>query len=295
METAKFAKQRIGQNGSDKRRRADVSLINLYKSWRRKRVLRQNQLAAAPWGQVSSELMLLAGLDLSSVARLRDMMVLFLDEKHISGAAGLSIDDRVRYHIAAQACLLVLELDIDHYGSWSEVIVYPDEFVPRREYVDDAGVVHVSRHPLAGEAWPNGPVILSWADALSSVARDGANVVIHEFAHKLDMRNGDANGYPPLHRGMARAAWAAAFGAAYEDFCRRVDAHEHTAIDPYASESPAEFFAVLSEVFFETPVVLKQCYPAVYEQMCLFYKQDPFTRLPLSGNSDGTPLAISGS
>jgi Mlc titration factor MtfA (ptsG expression regulator) len=103
--------------------------------------------------------------------------------------------------------------------------------------------------------------------------------VIHEFAHKLDMRNGAANGLPPLHKNMARAQWARTFAAAYEDFCRRVDTGESTMIDPYASESPAEFFAVLSEVFFETPVLLKQCYPAVYEQMRLFYRQDPATRL----------------
>jgi MtfA peptidase len=229
---------------------------------------------------VCTELEVLRGLDARALQRLRDCAVLFLHAKQISGAAGLSIDDEVRYHIAAQACLLVLELDIDHYAGWTEVIVYPDEFVPRREHVDEAGVVHVSRHPLAGEAWPHGPVILSWADARSSVVNDGANVVIHEFAHKLDMRNGEANGLPPLHAGMKLAQWARVFSAAYEDFCRRVDADEDTAIDPYASESPAEFFAVLSEVFFETPGVLKQCYSAVYEQMRLFYKQDPSIRLP---------------
>ncbi len=262
-------------------------MINWYKSWRRQRILRSAHFDAGIWLRVSTELALLGGLGVGELDRLREAMILFLHDKRINGAAGLSIDDRVRYHIAAQACLLVLELDVDHYAGWSEVIVYPDEFLPRREYVDEAGVVHLSRHPLAGEAWPHGPVILSWADALSSVVRDGANVVIHEFAHKLDMRNGEANGFPPLHKGMSRAAWVAAFAAAYEDVCRRVDADEHTLVDPYASESPAEFFAVLSEVFFETPAVLKQCYPAVYEQMRLFYRQDPSTRLPIAEAADG--------
>jgi MtfA peptidase len=255
-------------------------LFAFFNSWRRARILRRSTLDAALWSRVCAELSMLQGLDEHALKRLRDWVILFLHRKQISAAAGLSIDDEVRYHIAAQACLLVLALDIDHYAGWSEVIVYPNEFVPRREHIDEAGVVHVSRHPLAGEAWPHGPVILSWADARSSVMRDGANVVIHEFAHKLDMRNGEANGLPPLHAGMVRAHWAQAFGAAYEDFCRRVDAGEDTAIDPYAGESPAEFFAVLSEVFFETPSVLKQCYPAVYEQMRLFYKQDPSMRLP---------------
>ncbi len=254
-------------------------MIQLWKSWRRGRILRRAKFDDALWSRVCAGLPMLAGLRDEALRRLRESTILFLHDKQISGAAGLSIDDEVRYHIAALACLLVLELDIDHYAGWHEVIVYPDEFVPRREYVDEAGVVHVSRHPLAGEAWPHGPVILSWADARSSVLVDGANVVVHEFAHKLDMRNGDANGLPPLHRGMRRADWARAFEVAYADFCARVDAGEDTVIDPYASESPAEFFAVLTEVFFETPGVLKRCYPDVYEQLRLFYKQDPSMRL----------------
>ena len=124
-------------------------MITLYKSWRRQRGLRRTQLDAAIWQHVSSELVLLSGLDAASLKHLREMMLLFLDEKRINGAAGLSIDDRVRYHIAAQACLLVLALDIDHYGGWTEVIVYPDEFVPRREYVDDAGVVAKATRDVA--------------------------------------------------------------------------------------------------------------------------------------------------
>ena len=110
---------------------------------------------------------------------------------------------------------------------------------------------------------------------------DGVNVVIHEFAHKLDMLNGDANGYPPLHAGMSRQAWAGAFETAYADFCSRVDAGEETAFDPYASESPAEFFAVMSEAFFEIPHAVKRDYAAIYDQLKLFYKQDPATRMAM--------------
>jgi Mlc titration factor MtfA (ptsG expression regulator) len=128
---------------------------------------------------------------------------------------------------------------------------------------------------MRGEAWLKGPLILSGRDAMRSGALDGINVVIHECAHKLDMLNGDANGFPPLHRGMNAAEWSRVFSAAYEDLCRRVDAGHHTAIDPYATENPGEFFAVLSEVFFEMPVRLRQSYPSVYEQMTAFYRQDP--------------------
>ncbi len=182
----------------------------------------------------------------------------------------------MRLMIAAQACILVLNLDIDFFRGWVEVIVYPDEFVPTIEYTDDDGIVHVEREARAGEAWLQGPVILSWADV--APATEGVNVVIHEFAHKLDMLNGDANGFPPLHAGMDRRAWAAAFSAAYADFCRRVDADEDVAIDPYAAESPGEFFAVVSEVFFDLPQAVLYAYPQVYAQLRDFYRQDPAAR-----------------
>jgi hypothetical protein len=140
------------------------------------------------------------------------------------------------------------------------------------------GVVHQGDEPYSGEAWLGGPVVLSWADIQTSEYSDGVNVVIHEFAHKLDMLNGDANGFPPLHAEMDREAWSMTFRAAYEDFCARVDADEDTPIDPYASESPGEFFAVLSEAFFETPDVVQDEYPAVYAQLAAFYRQDPAQR-----------------
>jgi MtfA peptidase len=121
--------------------------------------------------------------------------------------------------------------------------------------------------------------VLSIADVAASGHADGFNVVLHEFAHKLDMLNGDANGYPPLHRGMDAAGWARDFTKAYEDLCARVDAGEDTVIDPYATTDPAEFFAVLTEVFFETPHLLHAEYPAVYRQLQQFYRQHPLARL----------------
>jgi Mlc titration factor MtfA (ptsG expression regulator) len=122
------------------------------------------------------------------------------------------------------------------------------------------------------------------------MAGDGYNVVIHEFAHKLDMRNGEADGIPPLPPAIPRREWEDALLAAYDDFCARVDAAraragepdefagETLAIDPYASESPGEFFAVLSEIFFETPDVPHREYPALYELFSRFYRQDPLKR-----------------
>jgi len=249
------------------------------KSWRRKRILARAEIDEQSWQTVISSASYLRGLSLEEQSRLKDWVKLFLADKEFHTAHGLRLTDPMRVTIAAQACLMILNLDLDYLQGGKEIIVYPDEFVPRHEFVDEAGVVHVKRHPMAGEAWPNGPVILSWADTQRSYAADGANVVIHEFAHKIDMLNGEANGYPPLHKGMSRADWAAVFSSAYRDFCERVDADEQTLIDPYACESPAEFFAVLSEVFFEAPQILEREYQSVYAQMKAFYKQDPLGRL----------------
>lgn len=244
--------------------------------WWRQRIIERSQLDADLWDETLKRLPFLSGLTDNECARLREAVILFLHQKSIRGAAGLELDSAMQLMIAAQACILILNLDVDYYRGWVEVIVYPDEFVPTIEYTDEDGVVHVDREARVGEAWLQGPLILSWADVAPMA--DGVNVVIHEFAHKLDMLNGDANGYPPLHAGMTREAWSAAFTAAYDDFCRRVDRAEDTAIDPYAAESPAEFFAVLSEAFFETPHAVLTAFPQVYAQLKSFYRQDPALR-----------------
>ncbi len=251
-------------------------MFGILTRWWRARIIARAPLDSAQWQRTLGRLPFLRGLSGEERERLRRSVILFLHEKSIHGAGGLNLDREMQLLIAAQACLPILNLDIDYYRGWVEVIVYPDEFVPRFQYTDEAGVVHTEREPRAGEAWLQGPVILSWADVAPSA--DGINVVVHEFAHKLDMLNGDANGFPPLHRGMSRAAWSHAFGSAYADFCRRVEAGREDAIDPYAAESPGEFFAVLSEAFFETPRAVIDLYPQLYEQLRLFYRQHPAAR-----------------
>jgi Mlc titration factor MtfA (ptsG expression regulator) len=256
-------------------------MFEAYTRWQRRRIIARSTLDAALWRQTLAQLPFLACLTADEQERLRETVILFLHHKSIHGAGGLVLDAAMPLVIAVQACLLIMNLDIDYYAGWVEVIVYPDEFVPSMEFVDDDGVVHREQAPRAGEAWLQGPVILSWADVAPRDEGDGVNVVIHEFAHKLDMLNGDANGFPPLHAGMNRREWAAAFAQAYEDFTRRVGADEETLIDPYAVESPAEFFAVMSEAFFELPRVVAAEYPTLYAQLRLFYKQDPLARLPV--------------
>ena len=250
---------------------------------------------AALWRDATHDWLFMRGLTAAEDERLRALCGEFLATKHFSGTHELDISERMQVEIAAQACILVLELGLEWYRGWSEIILYPGQFAPEREEVDEAGVVHLTNDPMAGEAWLGGPVILSYDDVASAADEtrrvDGYNVVIHEFAHKLDMRNGDANGFPPLHADMDARIWKAAFSEAFEDFTRRVERAERLPearmqealdalpMDPYAAESAAEFFAVGSEAFFETPELLQPAYPAVYEQLRAFYRQDPLARL----------------
>ena len=247
-----------------------------FKTWRRRRTLKFKSVPDDLWQSVVARLNFLHGLTPDELARLRECVTLFLQAKHMSGARGLVLTEEMRVMIAAQACILILNLNLDYYDGWVEIIVYPGEFIHDYEYTDEDGVVHHAREPMTGESWPGGPVILSWQDVVD--AEPGYNVVIHEFAHKLDMLSGDANGFPALHADMSRQTWSEAFSKAYADFCAQVDANEETVIDPYAAENPAEFFAVLSEAFFEMPLRVKQDFPVVYEQLALFYRQNPAQR-----------------
>ncbi len=263
--------------------------------WFRKRSDSEVSIDTALWREATAPWLFMRGLGDPDAERLRILCGRFIAGKHFSGTHGLEVSALMQVEIAAQACILVLELGFEWYEGWSEIIVYPSQFAPEREEIDEAGVVHLTNDPMAGEAWLGGPVILSYEDVAMAADEEmrvaGYNVVIHEFAHKLDMRHGDPNGFPPLHATMNAKDWKRAFAAAYDDFCLRVDAADALAesddgealdalpIDPYAATSAGEFFAVTSEAFFETPELLAPAYPAVYEQLRLFYQQDPLARL----------------
>ena len=179
----------------------------------------------AAWNQATADYQFVRRLTVEENRRLRLIASDFLARKNIVGAAGFEVDQLVRIQIAAQACILILELDVDYYDGWREIIVYPGQFAKTHDFMDEFGVVHTTRDPLAGEAWLGGPVVLSHADVAhteNAMDRgDGYNVVIHEFAHKLDMLNGEANGYPPLHRGMSKETWKRTFLTAYLAFCKQ--------------------------------------------------------------------------
>ena len=235
--------------------------------WRRRRVLRRHRIDDALWQNATGGLRFLP-----RTPKLRELALLFLAEKQLIGAHGLEVTDAMRVSIAAQACLPILELGLDWYAGFSGIVIYPGDFRVQRKEIDEDGVVHEWDDELAGEAMPGGPVVLSW-DAMTN--DPAMNVVLHEFAHKLDMLNGAADGVPPLHAGMSRKAWLAAFTQAYEGFCDAVDRDKETWLDPYAAEHPSEFFAVISESFFTDPLETRRRYPDVYDQLKLFYKQEP--------------------
>jgi hypothetical protein len=247
--------------------------MGFLREWRRKRTLKSARLDQAMWKRVAAKLSFLRGLSEEDTARLKQFVVLFLAEKEMHGAHGLQLTDEVRLSIAAQACLPILNLGLDVYEGWVGVVVYPGEFRVHKEEVDEDGVVHSFAEELAGEAWPGGPVILSWEDV--DMAERGYNVVIHEFAHKIHMDGGGDADYPAARDGMDPERWRAVLRDSYERFCAEVDSGEPTFIDPYAAEHPAEFFAVMSEAFFTESAVLARDWPELYAQLALFYRQDP--------------------
>ncbi len=258
-------------------------MFERFRRWRRERVLSKSAIPEALWREALEAQPFLAIYTEDEFARLRNLVVLFLHAKAIVGARGHAVTPLQRVIIALQACVLILNLDLSWYDGFENIIVYPDEFYPGWEWQDDAGVVHRQEGPLAGEAMPHGPVMLSWPDVEASADWDatGMNLVIHEFAHKLDMRSGDANGCPPLPPDLSARVWEDTLRAGYEHFATRVKLGRHTHIDPYAAENPAEFFAVLAEVFFADPVLLRDEYPRVYEQFARFFRQDPAPRIAL--------------
>jgi len=228
----------------------------------------------ALWTRVLAQTPWLAALPPAGHQRLRHLVEAFLACKEFHGAGGMVLDDEIMLAIAIQACLPILRTGIDSYRHWVGIVVYPGEFLVQHPEIDDFGLVHDDERTLLGEAWPGGPVVVSWHQD----TRPGVNVLVHEFAHTLDMANGDADGFPPLPADMNRGEWARAFTAAYERLCRQVDEDLPTAIDPYASEHPAEFFAVASEAFFETPELLHEAFPDVHAQLARLYGVDPLTR-----------------
>ncbi len=198
-------------------------------------------------------------------------------EKPFIGCAGLVVTDEMRVLIAAQAALLLLNRQADYFGNLRQVLVYPGAFVVEREHADGSGLTHATRRALAGESWQQGQLLLSWDDVVAGAADpdDGHNVVIHEFAHQLDQERGRANGAPWLGRRDSYPAWARVLSGEYEALRARLARGEDGVIDAYAATDPAEFFAVVSEHFFEQPAALAAAHPALYGELARLFRCNP--------------------
>lgn len=256
--------------------------MNFFKRARIRYVLHRHAIAHDLWVEATEKLIILQGMTSVEKAHLRELSTLFLHEKKFFGAQEFQLSDLMCLIIAIQACLPALGLGfgIDCLSGWIEVIVYPAAFRVSRDEKDATGVVHHREQALIGESWSRGPLIVSWDDVERDMQdkQSGHNVVIHEIAHKLDMLNGAADSFPPLHHGMVVAEWSTALSAAYESLVNRVEHHHRTCINPYAAASPAEFFAVISEYFFCAPEVLQANFADVYRQLQLYYRQNPLLR-----------------
>lgn len=259
-----------------------------YRHWR----LKRHSIPAADWDNVTTRLPYSQALAPKERQRLRELVIHFLLQKKFEGAAGLIVTDQMRLWVALQACVLILNLGLKYYAGWTTVILYPGDFRVHRRHSeglsetpwghDSLTLVHEAEDELSGESWPRGPLILSWQAA--NTVSTTQNVVLHEFAHKLDMLNGDADGFPPLPAGMNSERWTHDFETGYRDLCDALDNSRPVDIDAYAAESPAEFFAVLSETFFIDPWLVYRDFPKIYQHLVEFYRQDPCALLAMRKN-----------
>jgi MtfA peptidase len=241
----------------------------------------------------------LARLTMEECARLRRLAEAFLASKEMATAHELELTAAMQVDIAAQACLPILNLGLPWYRGWTSIVLHPAEFVVPRRVTDESGVVHEYDETISGEAWEGGPLVLSWQDVQDNAPRDQPyNVVLHEFAHKLDMLDGEADGLPPfdrkLHAGLAPGPWLEALEDARERLLAELELIEtslpvdvdpdssaadayyaHLPLDPYAAQDASEFFAVSSEAFFLAPQRMRAAFPSWYELLTAFYRQTP--------------------
>jgi MtfA peptidase len=251
-----------------------MGLLERLAAWREDRRLAELSIPSQLWHEALGDWAVYQRLTEPDRLRLEDLALRLLLRKQLVAADELEISDVMRLRIAGMAAMPILGLGLEWYDRWQTLIIYDGPFIAEHSWEDEYGIVHQEVSERSGEAWERGPVVLSWDDVQAS-GQGGYNVVIHELAHTLDMRHAGANGAPPLHPGMDAAAWTRELTAAWDDLARRAEAGEPLPFDEYALEDPAEFFAVLSEAFFEEPVELNAAYPEVYRQLAQFYRQDP--------------------
>ncbi|HKP05116.1 MAG TPA: M90 family metallopeptidase [Chthoniobacterales bacterium] len=255
-------------------------MFDAFKKWRRRRFDKEPFPPA--WLRILQDRVRYYRL-LSSEEQtdLRRLIRVFLAEKRFEGCGGLEITDEIRVTIAAQACILLLNREHDYYSGLHSVLVYPSWYVAPAQFVDPVGVVHEGEQSRLGEAWLRGSIVLAW-DEVRQDARDfqdGYNVTFHEFAHQLDQQDGSFDGAPILEKSSHYRSWARVLRKEYDALTRAAERGQETLIDQYGATDPAEFFAVVTEAFFEMPRALNEEHPELYSELKKFYRQDTLARL----------------
>ena len=209
--------------------------------------------------------------------QLKQRIKQFIHEKNYIGCAGFEITDEVRVTVAASACLLLLNRETDVYAGLHYILVYPDAFLVQREALDPAGLQTMKQSGVLGESWSNGKVILSWQDVLKGNKNfsDGSNVALHEFAHQLDHETGATNGSPALGGAARYERWAAVFTEEFKRLQHAAYQGDRTLIDQYGATEPAEFFAVVTELFFEKPAQMAAQHSSLFNELQGYYQVDP--------------------
>ena len=205
----------------------------------------------------------------------------FVAEKNFEGCGGLKLTDEIKVTIAAYACILLLHRQHDFYPRLKSILVYTDAYTADVTRRGPGNLVVEGIEDRAGESWQTGAVVVAWNHVLRrpGVPQGSHNVILHEFAHQLDQEDGVADGAPLLPKTSMYAAWAQILGSEYQTLIDEVKAGYPTLLDQYGATNPAEFFAVVTEHFFEQPKQLKERHPALYEELMTFYQQDPAARL----------------
>lgn len=257
---------------------AAIFLPPVWRQYRRKKI--QQQPFPAAWRQILKHRMpYFRALPADLQLQLKKLIQVFVAEKQFVGCADLVVTDEMKVTIAAQACLLLLNKPAHYYPKLKQILIYPAAFVVPTAQSDTAGVVSEMAQVRLGESWQTGQIILSWVDTLKSAAicNDGHNLVIHEFAHQLDQLKGQATGAPLLSSTQAYQEWSLVLSHEFEQLQKQLAQGLPTLFDSYAATNPAEFFAVISEVFFEQPDLFAAQHSALYQQLRSFYALDPLS------------------
>ncbi len=254
-------------------------VFDLFKSRRRARL--RAQPVPATWRAIlESNLPIFNRLSARDQAELVGHTQVFLAEKHFEGCGGLELTDEIRVTIAGQACLLLLHRETDYYPDLISILVYPTGYTAREERHIGGGIWEEGGEDRLGHTGRRlGALVLAW-DAVRHVAAapaDGENLVLHEFAHQLDFENQSSDGTPALETHGDYLAWARVMSAEFNALRNASDAGLPTLLDDYGATNPSEFFAVITEAFFERPCALKKKHPALYGQLQRFFHQDPTT------------------